>query len=101
MTTAGGRWRRSSNPGRKSAEAPYDINVPGTIYDVGFMVRDAKGFPSGGWGYAVFKYDAEAGGYAPATTTHRPPQANDPGCGTAGHNLARAKDFVFTEYATR
>jgi hypothetical protein len=33
--------------------------VPGTQHDVDFMVKDSKRFAdSGGWGYAVFAYDA-------------------------------------------
>ena len=44
---------------KKSPDAPYDIDVPGAIYDLDFMVKDAKRFAdSGGWGYAVFKQDA-------------------------------------------
>jgi hypothetical protein len=87
---------------KKSPDAPYDINVPGTVYDLDFMVKDAKRFAdSGGWGYAVFKYDAAAGSYTPATLTHKPPQGNDARCGSACHTIAKAKDYVFTEYAKR
>ena len=86
----------------KSPDAPYDINVPGTIYDVDFMVKDAKKFAeSGGWGYAVFKYDATSGVYTPAAQTHKPPQGNNAKCGTACHMIAKAKDYVFTDYAKR
>ena len=86
----------------KSSDAPYDITVPGTIYDVDFMVKDAKRFADGdGWGYAVFKYDPASGTYTPATMTHRPPQGNNARCGTACHSIAKAKDYVFTEYAKR
>src|SRR5262249_6006992 len=43
---------------KKSPDAPYDIKVPGEVYDVDFMVKDVKRFAdSGGWGYAVFKHD--------------------------------------------
>ena len=87
---------------KKSPDAPYDINVPGTVYDLDFMVKDAKRFAdSGGWGYAVFKHDAASGTYTPATHTHKPPQANDAKCGSACHTIAKAKDYVFTEYAKR
>ena len=86
---------------KKSADAP-DITVPGTVYDVDFMVKDSKRFAdSGGWGYAVFTHDASSGMYAPATLTHKPPQGNDARCGTACHMRAKAKDYVFTEYAKR
>ena len=87
---------------KKSPDAPYDINVPGTVYDLDFMVKDARRFAdSGGWGYAVFKHDAASGTYEPATHTHKPPQGNDARCGAACHTIAKAKDYVFTEYAKR
>ena len=87
---------------QRSSDAPYDIKVPGTVYDVDFMVKDSKRFAdSAGWGYAVFKHDASSGMYVPATTTHRPPQGNDAKCGTACHTIAKSKDYVFTEYAKR
>jgi hypothetical protein len=86
---------------KKSPDAPYDIDVPGAIYDLDFMVKDAKRFAdSGGWGYAVFKQDA-SGAYTPADRTHKPPQANDARCGSACHTIAKSKDYVFTEYAKR
>ena len=87
---------------KKSADAPYDIKVPGTVYDVEFMVKDGTRFAeSGGWGYAIFKYDAASDTYAPATLTHVPPQGNDAKCGVACHTIAKGKDYVFTEYAKR
>lgn len=87
---------------KKSADAPYDIAVPGTINDVDFMVKDAKRFAdSGGWGYAVFVNDAASGTYKPGTLTHKPPQANDAKCGVACHTIVQGKDFVFTQYAPR
>jgi Cytochrome P460 len=47
-------WRPKKKP-----DAPYDFKMPGPIYDLDFMVKDAKRFPdSNGWGYAVFVYDA-------------------------------------------
>ena len=87
---------------RKSPDAPYPINVPGPIYDLDFMVKDAKRFADGnGWGYAVFVYDAASGKYRPGTETHKPPQANDAKCGVACHQIAKGKDYVFTDYAKR
>ena len=66
------------------------------------MVKDSKRFPdSGGWGYAVFKYDTASGMYTPATQTHKPPQGNNAKCGTVCHMIAKPKDYVFTEYAKR
>ena len=86
----------------KSTTAPYDIKVPGTVYDIDFMVKDSKRFAdSGGWGYAVFVYDAASNTYKPGTPAHRPPQANDAKCGFACHTIVKSKDYVFTEYARR
>ena len=59
---------------KKSPDAPYDIDVPGAIYDLDFMVKDAQRFAdSGGWGYAVFKQDAASAPTHPPTarTSHR------------------------------
>jgi hypothetical protein len=87
---------------KKSADAPYDINVPGPNYDLDFMVKDARRFAdSGGWGYAVFKYDGASGMYEPATQAHKPPQGNDAKCGAACHTIVSKKDYVFTDYAKR
>jgi len=86
----------------KSTTAPYDIRVPGTVYDVDFMVKDSKRFADGGgWGYAVFVYDAASNTYRPGTLAHQPPQGNDAKCGFACHTIVKGKDYVFTEYARR
>ena len=46
-----------------------DATVPGTLHDVDFMVKDSKRFAdSGGWGYAVFDYDAASDTFTPGTT---------------------------------
>ena len=87
---------------KRGADAPYDIKVPGTVYDVDFMVKDSKRFAEiGGWGYAVFKHDSASDTYTPATLTHRPPQGNDAQCGVACHTIVKGKDYVFTELAKR
>lgn len=87
---------------KKSAEAPYDISVPDTVYDLDFMVKDTKRFAdSGGWGYAVFVNDIATGNYKPGTQSHTPPQANDAKCGFACHTIVTGKDYVFTRYAPR
>jgi len=40
--------------------------VPGTQHDVDFMVKDSKRFAdSGGWGWAVFDYDAASDTFMP------------------------------------
>ena len=85
---------------KRSLDSP-DMTVPGPVYDLDFMVKDSNRFPDSGWGYAVFKHDASSDMYVPATLTHKPPQGNDAKCGTACHTRAKAKDYVFTEYAMR
>src|SRR5881628_3313466 len=43
----------------KKLETFPAATVPGTLHDVDFMVKDSKRFAdSGGWGWAVFKYEA-------------------------------------------
>ncbi len=43
---------------KKSAEAPFPVNVPDTLKVVDFIAKDSKRFAdSGGWGYAPFSYD--------------------------------------------
>ena len=46
------------NP-KKQESYPGQPTVPGTQHDVDFMMKDNKRFAnSGGWGWAVFNYDA-------------------------------------------
>jgi len=79
-----------------------DNTVPGTQRDVDFMVKDSKRFPdSGGWGYAVFRYDAATDSFRAGTLAETPAQANDAKCGFACHTVVKSRDFVFTEYAHR
>jgi hypothetical protein len=79
-----------------------DATVPGKQLNVDFMVKDSKRFAdSGGWGYAVFDYNAESDTFTPGTTAGTPPQGNDAKCGYACHTRAKARDYVFTEYGKR
>jgi hypothetical protein len=79
-----------------------DATVPGTLLNVDFMVKDSKRFAdSGGWGYAVFDYDAASDTFTPGTKAGMPPQGNDARCGFACHTKAKARDYVFTEYGKR
>jgi hypothetical protein len=78
--------------------SPYGVTVPGTQTEVSFMVKDSKRFPeTNGWGYATFTYDASSDTFKPATT-NAAFALGCHGCHTAG---ARARDFVFTNYAKR
>src|SRR5262252_8591163 len=79
-----------------------DATVPGNLLNVDFMEKDSKRFAdSGGWGYTVFDYDAESDTFKPGTTAGTPPQGNDAKCGYACHTLAKARDYVFTDYGKR
>ncbi len=76
--------------------------VPGTQHDMDFMVKDSKRFAdSGGWGWAVFEYDAASDTFRPGTLADQPPQANDAKCGFACHTIVEKRDYVFTEYGHR
>jgi hypothetical protein len=76
--------------------------VPAGLVNVDFMVKDSRRFAdSGGWGWAVFDYNAASDTFTPGTTAGTPPQGNDARCGLACHTLAQARDYVFTEYAKR
>jgi|tagenome__1003787_1003787.scaffolds.fasta_scaffold20431465_2 hypothetical protein len=76
--------------------------VPGTQHDVDFMVKDSKRFAdSGGWGWAVFEYDAASDTFTPGTLADHPPQGNDAKCGFSCHTIVKARDYVFTDYGHR
>ena len=88
------------NP-KKMATFPA-ATVPGTQHDVDFMVKDGKRFAdSGGWGYAVFEYDAASDTFRPGTLSDKPPQGNDAKCGFACHTGVKTRDYVFTDYGHR
>jgi hypothetical protein len=79
-----------------------DATVPGNLVNVDFMVKDSKRFAdSGGWGYAVFDYDAASDSFKPGTSAGTPPQGNDARCGYACHTIAKERDYVFTKYGQR
>jgi Cytochrome P460 len=80
---------------KKSTEAPFAVDVPGTLADLFFMEKDSKKFPeTGGWGYAQFDYN-------PASATFAPNKAGVPNCGHACHVAVKLKDYVFHPYQQR
>jgi len=86
----------------KKLETFPAATVPGTLHDIDFMVKDSKRFAdSGGWGYAVFDYDAKSDTFAAGTLEDKPPQGNDAKCGFACHTIVKTRDYVFTEFPTR
>jgi hypothetical protein len=80
---------------KKSTEAPFVVDVPDTYAQAFLMEKDSKRFPkTGGWGYAVFNYDAKAAAFSP--------DAGSPAdCGHACHVAVKAKDYIFHPYQTR
>jgi hypothetical protein len=87
---------------KKNEMAPGQPLQPGGQSDVDFMVKDSKRFAdSGGWGYAVFDYDAASDTFTPGTTADQPPQENDAKCGFGCHTIVKDTDYVFTQYAHR
>ena len=79
---------------KKSAEAPFVVDVPEAFKEAFVMEKDSKRFPnSGGWGYALFNYDA-------TSDTFTPDAAPD-NCGHACHMAVKAKDYIFHPYQKR
>jgi hypothetical protein len=86
----------------KKLETFPAATVPGTQHDVDFMVKDSKRFAdSGGWGWAVFDYDAASDTFTPGTVAGKPPQGNDAKCGFTCHSRVKTRDYVFTDYGHR
>ena len=80
---------------KKSTEAPFVVDVPDVFEQAFVMEKDSKRFPkTGGWGYAVFNYDAVSGKFAPDPTAHAD-------CGNTCHMAVKAKDYVFHPYQVR
>src|ERR1700731_1237024 len=77
---------------KKSAEAPFVVDVPDVFTQAFLMEKDSKRFPkSGGWGYAVFNYEAASDKF-----TADPTSPSD--CGHACHTAVKAKDYIFHLY---
>lgn len=81
-------------------DVPYGVTIPAVQTEVSFMVKDSKRFPdTNGWGYATFEYDGDSGAFKPAKpTTASNARSLCHGCHVAG---AKARDFVYTDYAKR
>jgi len=80
---------------KKSTEAPFAVDVPNVFSQVFLMEKDSKRFAkSGGWGYAVFNYDA-------ASDTFTPDAKSPSDCGYACHTPVKAKDYIFHPYQKR
>ncbi len=80
---------------KKSTEASFAVEVPDVFAQAFVMEKDSKRFPkSGGWGYAVFNYDAASDQFAAD-----PKSLAD--CGNACHTVVKAKDYIFHPYQKR
>jgi len=79
---------------RKSTEAPFVVDVPDAFTQAFVIEKDSKRFPNtGGWGYALFNYDAATDKFVadPATSD----------CGHACHVAVKKKDYIFHPYQKR
>ena len=80
---------------KKNTEAPFVVDVPDVFKQAFVMEQDSKRFPkTGGWGYAVFNYDAAADKF-----TADPTALQD--CGHMCHVAVKAKDYIFHPYQKR
>jgi Cytochrome P460 len=79
---------------KKSTEAPFAVDVPAVFTQAFVMEKDSKRFPkSGGWGYALFNYEAASDSFS------ADPSLSD--CGHACHVAVKAKDHIFHPYQKR
>jgi hypothetical protein len=80
---------------KKSTEAPFVVEVPDVFKQAFVMEKNSKRFPkTGGWGYAVFNYDAASGKF-----TADPTSLSD--CGNTCHAAVKSKDYIFHPYDKR
>ena len=80
---------------KKSTEAQFAVDVPDVFTQAFVIEKDSKRFPkSGGWGYAVFNYDAASDKFSADAKSFSD-------CGLACHTAVRAKDYIFHPYQKR
>ena len=79
---------------KKSTEAPFVVDVPDVFTQAFVIEKDSNRFPkSGGWGYALFNYEAASDKF-----TADPSPAD---CGHACHVAVKATDHIFHPYQKR
>jgi hypothetical protein len=85
------QWKR-----KQSTDAQFAVDVPDYFTQAFVMEKNSKRFPksNGGWGYAVFNYDA-------ATHTFSPDPKSLSDCGNACHTAVKQKDYIFHPYEQR
>jgi Cytochrome P460 len=80
---------------KKSTEAPFVVDVPDIFKQAFVMEKDTKRFPkTGGWGYAVFNYEAASDKFTADPSSHSD-------CGQTCHVAVKAKDYIFHPYQKR
>ena len=80
---------------KKSTEAPFVVDVPDVFSQAFVMEKDSKRFPkSGGWGYAVFNYEAASDKFSADSKS-----LSD--WGNVCHVKVKAKDYIFHPYQKR
>jgi hypothetical protein len=80
---------------KKSTEAPFVVDVPDVFKQAFVMEKDSKRFPkTGGWGYAVFNYDA-------ASDKFTADEKSFADCGHSCRVAVKAKDYIFHPYQKR
>ncbi len=81
---------------KKSTEAPFVVDVPDVFTQAFVIEKDSKRFPksNGGWGYALFNYDAATDQFTADATTLAD-------CGNACHAAVKARDFIFHPFQRR
>ena len=80
---------------KKDTEAQFAVDVPDVFTQAFVMEKDSKRFlKTGGWGYAVFNYDAVSDKFSAD-----PKSLSD--CGNACHTVVKAKDYIFHPYEKR
>ena len=80
---------------KKSAEAPFAVDVPDVLQDVFFIEKDNMRFPAtSGWGYAAYDYNGASDSFTP----NKDGSAN---CGYACHTIVKGKDYIFHAYQKR
>ena len=79
---------------KKSTEAPFVVDVPDVFTQAFVMEKDSNRFPqSGGWGYALFNYEAASDKFT------ADPSPSD--CGHACHVAVSSRDHIFHPYQKR
>jgi hypothetical protein len=80
---------------KKSTDAPFVVDVPDVYKQAFVMEKNSKRFPkTGGWGYAVFNYDAASDKFTADATSFSD-------CGNTCHAAVKAKDYIFHPYQKR